>query len=123
MKLHLNCGHAPAQQENRALVDSDGESMHLVNHVGEVLEQREACRASDEASRAPKAGTSTVSSFLDDVIALHVMGAFSKYSSLLPIRSTNPQEAWDVFCNPRIGIFGRPKSIQMDEGGVCGYRA
>ena len=34
-----------------------------------------------------------------------------------PVQSKNPQEARDVSCSGWLGIFGPPKSIQMDEGG------
>ena len=35
--------------------------------------------------------------FLDDLIALHIMDVFSKYSILTRVRSKNPQEVWDAF--------------------------
>ena len=55
--------------------------------------------------------------FLDDLVALHVMDMFSKYSLLIPVRSKNPQEVWGAFCNSWLSVFGQPKGIQLDEGG------
>ena len=55
--------------------------------------------------------------FLDDIIALHVLALFSRYSFLVPDRLKNPGEVWDAFCTSRIAEFGKPHSIQMDEGG------
>ena len=55
-KLHLNWGHASAQQLKRAPAASDGDDMHLVNHADEVLEQRDVCRAFDKAPTAPITG-------------------------------------------------------------------
>ena len=37
MKLHVNWGHASAQQMRRVLVDSEGNNAHLLTCVGEVL--------------------------------------------------------------------------------------
>ena len=109
------------------LVDSDGGMSHVVAHVDSVLETCEVCRAFDKAPHLPIAGTSSVSCFnervqvdllfLDDIIAAHAMGAFSKYSLLRQVKSKNPQEVWDVFCAGWLDAFGRLKSIQMDEGG------
>ena len=50
--------------------------------------------------------------FLDDAPALHV----------LDVRSKNPQEVWDAFCNTRIGVLGQPESIQTGEGGELGNK-
>ena len=43
MKLHVNWGHASAQQLARALVDSAGNNAHLLTRVDEVLAQCEVC--------------------------------------------------------------------------------
>ena len=55
--------------------------------------------------------------FLDDLIALHIMDVFSKYSILTRVRSKNPQEVWGAFVSSWIGVFGPPKSLHLDEGG------
>ena len=101
--------------------------MHLGNCVGEVLEQREVCRAFAKAPRVPVAGTSTVSTstgksqldllFLDDSIALRDIDVLPKYSLLIPGRQKTPQEVSGGFPRSRIGVFGRPQSTQMDGGG------
>ena len=54
--------------------------------------------------------------FSDAIAALHVMDVFSMYSPVPPARPKNPQEVWGAISNLRIGIFGPPKCIQMDEG-------
>ena len=58
--------------------------------------------------------------FLDDIIALHVMDAVSENPSLTPARSENPKEARDVLSSLRVGFFGLPTRIQVDEGGEWG---
>ena len=73
------------------------------------------------------AGTSTASIFngkaqvgplfLGDIVAPRAMDMHSKYSMFLLAQSKNPREVWDTFCGGCLGIFGPPKSIQMDEGG------
>ena len=45
------------------------------------------------------------------------MDIFSKYSLLQPVQSEIPQEVWGVFRGGRLGAFGPPKCIPMDEGG------
>ena len=61
MKLRDNWGLTSAQQISRALVDSDGDNLHLPQHVDAVLEHCEVCRTFDRAPPAPIAGTSTFS--------------------------------------------------------------
>ena len=46
------------------------------------------------------------------------MGVISKYSLLVPVRTQNPPKVWGVFSVARIGIFGPPECIQMDEEGA-----
>ena len=72
-----------------------------------VVTQCEVCRAFDKAPHLPIAGTSMVAAFneklqvdllfLDDLIVLHIMDVFSKYSVLTPVRSKNPLEVWGAF--------------------------
>ena len=64
MKLHVNWGHASAQQLGRVLADPVGGNLHLPSCVGEVLEQREVCRAFDKAPHDPIAGASTAATFI-----------------------------------------------------------
>ena len=84
-------------------------------------------KAFEKAPRIPIAGNSSVSTFneklqvdllfSDDLIVLHIMDVYSKYSILTPVRPKNPLEVWDAFVTCWIGIFGPPRAIQMDEGG------
>ena len=77
--------------------------------------------------RCPVAGASTAAMFnekvkvdplfLGGMLALRIMDVFSKHSPLIPVQTKNPEEVRDVFRTSRIGIFGPPMSIQMDEGG------
>ena len=46
------------------------------------------------------------------------LGVFPKYSLLVRVRTKNPQEAWGAFRDSRIGVFGLPQRIQIDECGV-----
>ena len=43
--------------------------------------------------------------FLDNIPALHVLGVFSEYSLLVPVRTKNPQEVRDTFRNSSIGVL------------------
>ena len=89
MKLHVNWGHASAQQLNRVSAGPDGNNLHLLTCVGEVSEQREGCRAFDKAPHAPIAGASAAAMsneelladllVLDAAIAVRAMGVFSKF--------------------------------------------
>ena len=109
LTLHVHGGHAPANQQTRALVDSDSGNSHLVNYVDEVLGHREVRRGSGKAAHATIVGTCTASMFdekvevdlpfLGDTAASHAMDTCSKYSLLLPVQSENPQEVWGVFCS------------------------
>ena len=104
MKLHVNWGHASAQQRKRASVDSEGNNVHLLTCVDEVLARREVSQASEKAPHFLAAGTSTVAVFseklqvgllfLDDVIALRVLDVFSEYPLPTPVRTENRQEVW-----------------------------
>ena len=97
MKLHANWGHAPAQQLNGVLVDSDRELMGSINVAEESPQQREVCCAYDKAPRRPIAGASRASSFSEkphadllfseDAIASRAMDMYSKHSLPIPARS------------------------------------
>ena len=126
-KLHVRWGRTSANQSTRVLVDSDGGMPHLANYVDEVLENCEVRWAPDKAPHVPIAGTCAVSMFTQkaqvdlrfssDLIALRAMDVSPKYSPLPPVPPKNPQEVRGDFCGGRLGTFGRPKCIQMDEGG------
>ena len=123
MKSHVKWGYASAQQLKRELVDSERNNMHLLTCVHEV------CLACEKSPQLPAAGGSDVATFNEelqvdlllfgDIIALHVMDVFSTCSALTPVHSKKGQEAWGVFPSLRIGIFGPPECILMDEGGKC----
>ena len=118
MELHVNWGHASAQQLKRALVAAEGNSMHLLTCVDEALGRREVCQS---------VGTSTVAVFsaklqadllfLGDIIALHVMNSFSENSLLSPVNAKNHQEVWDAFRSSWIGASGPPMWIEKDGDG------
>ena len=126
-KLDAKWGFSSAQQLRRVLVDSDGDNMHVLTCVDGVLERCDKCRPLDKAPHVPVAGTSTVFRFNEksredllfsgDIIALRAMDVSSQYSLSKPARSKNPQEVWNSFRNSRGGVFGQPRSIQVDEGG------
>ena len=88
MRLHVNWGHASAQQMRRASVDSDWEKIHFANLADAVLGQGEARRAFGAAPPTRIEGTSTVSMsseqlhvdplFLDGIVALRATDVFSK---------------------------------------------
>ena len=111
MKLHANSGHASATQLKRVLVDSDGGMSRLVNQAGQVLETCDACKAFDKAPHIPIAGTTTISAFdekvqvdllvLDNLVTLHAMDFFLRYSMLLPASSEKSLEAWDAYAESR----------------------
>ena len=63
VKLQVNWGHASATQSERESVASDGGMSHLVNHVDDVLENCDVCRAFDKAPHLPTAGASAVPTF------------------------------------------------------------
>ena len=115
-KLHVNWGHASSQQLKRAMAEADGRANSLIQYVDEVVGNCDVCKAFDSAPAIPVAGTSSVSAFneklqvdllfLDDIIVLHVLDLFSRYSLLAPVRSKNPEEVWDAFCNSWIAVFG-----------------
>ena len=101
IKLHVTWGRAPANQPERVLADSESGNSHLVNFADGALEHCDACKAFEKAPHAPIAGTLRVSMFnekvqvdlpfLGDLIALHAMDTFSRYSLLLPVQSKNPR--------------------------------
>ena len=52
--------------------------------------------------------------FSDDLIVLHTLDLYSRYSLLVPARPKNPVEVWDAFCASWIAGLGRPEIAQMD---------
>ena len=131
--VHVNCGHASAQQLKRVSSDSDAANMHLLTYVVEVFEQREVRRPFDEAPHVPLAGTPAAAMFNKKlqkdppsfgdiiaerrkIIALRPTAAHSKYSVLILVRSKHPRVVRDACRTSRIGVFGQPPSIQIDEG-------
>ena len=63
MTPHANWGHASVPQPMRVLVDSDWDTVHLLNYVDEVLGRFDGCGAFDWAPQVSIAVTSTVSTF------------------------------------------------------------
>ena len=96
-------------------MDSEGNNMHLLTCVDEVLAWCEICQAFEKAPHAPVAGATTVAVFneklqaglpsLDDILALRVMDVFSKNSLLILSRARNPQGVWDAFCSSWVGVL------------------
>ena len=74
--------------------------MPLITCADELLARCEACQAFEKAPHVPAAGTSAAAMFneklqadllfLGDIIALHIMDVYSKYSPLIPARAENP---------------------------------
>ena len=126
-KVDINWGRASATQIKRVLVDAEGDTQSRIQHVDDVVSQRDACKAFEKAPRIPTPGTSSVSMFnerlrtdllfLDEIITLQIMHVFSKYPILARARSEHPQEVWDAFSSSRVGVFGAQKSLHLDEGG------
>ena len=126
MKLHVNWGHASAQQLKSVLMDAGGGAQKQLGRVDELVQQCEVCRASDRIPHLPTAGTPSALSFnekfpvdllfLVDTIVLHAMDTYSQYSHLVLARRKNPPRARDAFFSSWIAVFGRPRCIQMDEG-------
>ena len=116
--FHLNWGHAPAHRLTRILVDAEGAKQRLLDCVGEVVRQREVCRAFERAPHLPSAGTSSASSlsvkiqvdrlFLDDATVLRTIDMCSKHSALDRPCPKNPLEVRDAFAGSRSAAFGRP---------------
>ena len=85
------------------MAEADGKAGELSPLADDVVRGCEICRAFDVAPAIPVAGTSAASSFnervqvdllfLGDLIALHVLDLFSRYSLLAPVRAENPEEA------------------------------
>ena len=107
-RIHANWGHASSQQLKRTRALADGKADGLIALADDVVRECETFRAFDVAPAIPVAGTSSVSSFNEkvqvdllfsgDLIALHVLDLFSRYSPLSPVRSKGPEEARDTFC-------------------------
>ena len=98
-EMHVNWSNASAQRLRRALADSEGDNMHLLTCVDELLAQ---CGVRHGGTRSG-GGTSTVALFneklqvdlliLDDIIALQVMDVFPTYSPLIPVSFILPPPA------------------------------
>ena len=133
IKLHVNRGHASAQQLKRVSAYSGGDNMYIRTYANEVAEQCEVFRSSAQTPHVPVAGPPTASMFSEKskedllfsrkIIALRAADVFSEYSHLTPAISGNPLEVWDANCNSRIAVSGWPQGIQMDEGGKRGNEA
>ena len=86
--MHVNLGHASAQQLKTVLVDSLVANTHLLNYVDEILGNCGVCRAFGKGPHVPIASTPAVSMineklqvglfFLGDNSALYVMDASSE---------------------------------------------
>ena len=109
--------------------------------MDDVAPLRDACRAFAKAPRIPISGTLSVSMpngrlqmdliFSDDIIALHIMDVFSKYSILARARSEYPQEAWDAslpswrgsLAPPKVCIWTKGASGRTISGEICAWNA
>ena len=126
MKPRVNRSHASTRQLRRVSVDHDREPMDLAGYVDEVPGLCDICRSSDMALHIPIAGTSTASASDGKLRSVFLVwmtrsrcarGAFSPNSLLMPARSDNLVDVWDVFRGSRIASSGKPECIRMDEGG------
>ena len=89
MDLHVNWAYASAEQSKGKLACSGVKTIGFKSFVDKAPQQRDICRAPQKAPNLPTAGTSTVSSFNEellvdllvsaDAIPLHAMDAHSKY--------------------------------------------
>ena len=114
LKLHVDWGPVSAEQLRSVIVERGGRTMGLMNFAYRVLRQREACRAFDTAPHLPIAGTSTASSFheelqvdflfVDDAIPLRAIDMFPKCPPLARARSGNPVGGRGASCSSRIAI-------------------
>ena len=108
------------------LAEADGKADSLIPFADDVVRECDVCRASDVAPSTPVSGASSVAFYngkvqvdlplLGDIIVLHVLDISPRYSHPVPGRSKNSDEVWDAFRASRIAVFGKPRSIQMDEG-------
>ena len=113
MKLHINWGHSSAARNKRVLVGAEGDAQSLIRRVDDVAPLRDACKAFAKAPRIPISGTLSDSMpngrvLSDDVVALHIMDVFSKYSILTRVRPKYPQKM--PFC-PAGGGLWRPQKF------------
>ena len=126
-RLHVNWGRAPAQQLERTMAEAERKAGRLIPLADYVVKECDVCRACFVAPAILVAGTSSTSFFndrvqvdllsSDDLIILHVLDLFSRYSVFVPGRPKNPEEVRDAFSASWIAVFGKPKIVQMDEGG------
>ena len=102
--------------------------MHLVNYVGEVLEQCDICRSFEKAPQVRIAETSTVCTlngklhldplFLDNLIAFRVMDVPSRYTPLISVHPKVPQKCAMPFAARGLGFLAdRSVSRWMEAGG------
>ena len=102
-EIACQLGRASAQRLKKVLVDSGGGDMRSANYVDGPLEHCEVRRALGSAPHVPIVSTSAASEFheklqaglvfLDDIISLRAMDAYSKYT--FRVRG-NPQEVRDA---------------------------
>ena len=108
-KLHVNWGRASPQQLKRSMAEADGKASDLILLVGEFvgpLVRRRRFRARRPPRRPPPGAADLL--FLDNLVVLHVIDLFSRYSLLAPVRTRNPGEVWDTFRTSWIAVFGNP---------------
>ena len=87
-RLHVNWGHASAQQLKRAMAEAEGNAGGLIPLVDDVVRECEICRTLHVAPAIQVAGTSSASPleekvpvglfFLGDLVALHVLHLFPR---------------------------------------------
>ena len=106
-------------------MDSDGDSMHWANYVGEVSERFDVCRAFDRAPHVSFARTSTFP-MLDDRTQVKLlffrrsdcMTCHDRFPQALPFGTRSVREApGDVGrpCGAWVRVFGQPKCIRADD--------
>ena len=124
-KLHVNWGHSSAQQPQRVLVDSGGETMCLVKFAGGVPKQCNVRRAFDKAPEDPIEGAPPASSFngklgaglsfVGSATARRAKDSYSDNSLSVPVRPKNPVR--------QLSLNGYPSlSVPVEVGGAFAVR-
>ena len=112
------------------MTDADGAGATVLKAVDFAADLCGVCAALEKAPNLPVAGTSLAPSFnakvqadllfLGNVIALHAMDLYSKYSLLPMVLPGHPLEVRYVSAASWILVFGELRTVQMDGRGEWG---